>query len=271
MGNYFSKPAVVQVYRVNESDFYIRNIGYNDFNVIKPIKSVWVQNLFTLHYVLEGSGTLLIGGKTYRVVTGDLFILPAGEKRCYYPDEGNPWKYFWFDFGGTAAKEFCNCILERFGGKNAFQAPFDQTLFGAFLGEFGAVERVNYFKTLSLFYSVLGALNISASETIDADIMGSIENSLTLNAYSCEFTVAALCRILHLSHSNLCHLYKKNTGRTVKSRLTELRMKKAMELITTTDKKIKTIAYEVGYTDELNFMKMFKRYFGKPATHFKPQ
>ena len=37
-----------------------------------------VRHYHLLHYVLEGEGTFLKGGATYRVDAGDLFVIPRG-------------------------------------------------------------------------------------------------------------------------------------------------------------------------------------------------
>lgn len=269
MSDYFSESNLVQFYSVRENDFYIQSIGYNDFHTEKPILSFWMQNHFTMHFVLSGCGTLIFDDKKFLLKQGDLFILPPYEKHCYFPSEKEPWTYFWFDFKGDNAEKYYSRIVTKNGGENVFNISDSNNLFDLFLKEFGGNEKIGYYKTLSLFYSVLDKIDIDLIYCTEPNIIEDIEKAIALNVFSVEFSVASLCKIVHLSHSNLCFVYKKSTGRTVKDRMTELKMNKAMNLIMSTDKKIKDIAYEVGYADELNFMKMFKCYFGKSATSFR--
>ncbi len=66
---------------------------------------------------------------------------------------------------------------------------------------------------------------------------------------------------LHLSTSYFRAIFKKETGTTFVNYLTELRMKKARDLICSTNMKIYQIAEAVGYSDPHYFSYCFKKHF----------
>lgn len=72
--------------------------------------------------------------------------------------------------------------------------------------------------------------------------------------------------ITHLSISRLSILFKEKTSISFTQYLIQYRMKKACELLCSTDKQVKEISSLVGYDDYLQFVKMFRKHF-----HVTPQ
>jgi two-component system response regulator YesN len=64
-------------------------------------------------------------------------------------------------------------------------------------------------------------------------------------------------------------LFKKNTGITINDCITQVRMKKAMELIKQSDIKLYDIAGMVGYSDSSYFTKIFKKQVGITPSEFR--
>ena len=49
----------------------------------------------SLHFILDGCGTISVNGKKKLLSRGTAFLLFAGEKYDYYPDSIKPWSYVW--------------------------------------------------------------------------------------------------------------------------------------------------------------------------------
>jgi len=89
---------------------------------------------------------------------------------------------------------------------------------------------------------------------IEADLLGNSEDwALSLN----------------LSNSHLQHLFKEATGVTLGQAVTETRLQKAAQLLTTTDLRVKDIAYAVGYEHPSSFTRAFERRFAQAPRHFR--
>ena len=79
-----------------------------------------------------------------------------------------------------------------------------------------------------------------------------------------------LADLVHLEKSYLSRLFRKTFGKTPIQALIELRMEKAMDLVTNTDMKIGEIASLCGYRTPSFFISEYKKLYGAtPETHRK--
>ena len=77
-----------------------------------------------------------------------------------------------------------------------------------------------------------------------------------------DVTLEKVCRHLHISAAYFSTLFKRETKKTFHQYLTELRMDKAMTLLTGSDMKTADIAQRVGLSDPSYFSYSFKKHFG---------
>lgn len=252
-----------------EGDFYLKYLGYNDFEKVAPIRQPRVQEFYTLHYVLGGGGTLMLGERVYKVRAGQLFFLPPREQILYYPDEHMPWEYVWFAFDGIKTAEY--------GKKMGFslsvpvrEAPPGRQLPLCLQRLFDCMragEGDGYFMALSAFYEILHLCAAQEPPRGAAQIKKMIDQSFTLP----DFTVEQLCRSLHISHAQLCRIFLGEYGTTAVKYLVSCRLTLAARLLETTQLPIKTVAASCGFRDEIHFMKSFKKAYGMPALAFRTQ
>ena len=74
-------------------------------------------------------------------------------------------------------------------------------------------------------------------------------------------TVTQLAARVGLSRSRLEHLFKDQTGETVKSRLMNLRFERARALLPDYTLTIKEISFQCGYSSSSSFIREFRRIF----------
>lgn len=74
-----------------------------------------------------------------------------------------------------------------------------------------------------------------------------------------DLSIKFICDRLYLSHSHLCVLFKKETGKTLNQYITEFRIDRAKELLEDSTVKLYYVAARVGYTDQNYFTKIFKK------------
>ena len=81
-----------------------------------------------------------------------------------------------------------------------------------------------------------------------------------------EMSLEKLCLHLHISPSYLSMVLKKETRKTFHQLLTELRMDRALTLLSTTEMRTAEIAEQVGLPDPSYFSYCFKKFFGYPPS-----
>ena len=84
-----------------------------------------------------------------------------------------------------------------------------------------------------------------------------------------DLSVEMVAEHLHISQAYFSTLFKKETGQTYISYLTELRLNKAIELLNKTEDKTYMIAHKVGYTEPNYFSYVFKKKFGIAPSRYQ--
>ena len=84
-----------------------------------------------------------------------------------------------------------------------------------------------------------------------------------------DLSVEVLCQQLHITPTYFSTIFKKETGQSYVSYLTQLRMDKAKEFIQFTDEKTYVIASKVGYEDPNYFSYVFKKQFGVSPSRYR--
>ena len=84
-----------------------------------------------------------------------------------------------------------------------------------------------------------------------------------------QFQIEDLANEIHLSRTQVYRKLKALTGKTFTAILKEMRIHRAQELLTKTDKTIGAIAFELGFRDQSYFTKVFKEVAGKPPKEMR--
>lgn len=107
---------------------------------------------------------------------------------------------------------------------------------------------------------------------------GREENSVSLvkrardyikNNYFREISLDDVSREVNISPYYFSKLFKEETGENFIEFLTGIRMEKARDLLVNTDKSMKEICSEIGYSDPNYFSRTFKKNMGVTPTEFK--
>lgn len=214
-----------------------------------------VRTYWLLHYVTKGRGFFTVGGKTYPVPAGSIFVIPPYTEICYWGDEADCWDYIWIGFhlAGEAPA--------------ALQQPVVRC------PEAGAVfEKM---KTCKGKFLPLSACILELFELLGG---GSAELDYVTKALSCihaeyaqELTVEELAHRLGLDRSYFSDLFKKKTGETPGRYLYHLRMKKAAKLMAEHGYTPSLAAQSCGYPDFPQFSKRFKACFGISPREYRKQ
>ena len=82
---------------------------------------------------------------------------------------------------------------------------------------------------------------------------------LYLNEYYMSADLDDICRHFHRSRSHISHLFKKQTGMTLRAYCNKLKLEKAKLLLETTDMPIIQIALDSGFNDVSYFINLFRQ------------
>ena len=86
-----------------------------------------------------------------------------------------------------------------------------------------------------------------------------------------ETDVKSLARYTPYSYSRLAPVFKSLTGRTLVEYLTEIKMRRAQDLLKTTDTPITQIALDLNYESLSHFIRTFKRVYGITPRDFRKE
>lgn len=100
--------------------------------------------------------------------------------------------------------------------------------------------------------------------TADALVIRSITSYIHHNLDDSNLSIAHLASIYGFSSRTLQEFFKKHTGDNIRSYIIAAKMGKASQLLISSNKTVKEIAYELGYAYPGNFTREYKKYFGFP-------
>ncbi len=272
---FLPRAEYVKIFRGREEgELYLGSAGYNDFRTVKPQYFMRTQRQFTVHFVLEGRGTLNVGKNSFPVEKHRVFLLDNRSEFSYYPAPDDPWEYIWFDFYGSLAPVYakeCGFSPESPLADCAFPQKLKAELFSVFSR--GSEQRsVSYFEYLSAFYLLMASAAPEKDETVffyHEDYIEEIKRFIELKYLSEDFSVEYLARSMHISHSHLCKIFKKSEGVPVAAYVMEMRLRKAAQLLKKTDYSAREISYMSGFREYEYFLKSFKRRFGATTGEYR--
>lgn len=135
--------------------------------------------------------------------------------------------------------------------------------------QIGEAPTISFMKKsfLGLMHIYMDALNEKLLTKDEYAIQRA--KSYVSNCFAGNASVSEISERLGLHPNYFSSLFKHRTGQTFSDYLRSVRIKKAMELMTTTNLKVYEIACQVGYNDNAQFYRAFRQVTGVPPGQFK--
>lgn len=221
-------------------------------------------------YIIKGSGTLHIGGKTYYPKAGDIYILPEFERHEYYTNPKEPWTKIFFNIRGTGVSAMLNAFEMKnkilFSDCEGFYPIFEKIYSKS--RESMPVEQF-MIESCELFIKILFSL-YNKSKTTDVileeaqRVKAFIENNIER-----ELSMKEMADFIYRSRDYTNRIFKRYYNVTPYVYYLNLRVEKAKALLQHTSMSIQQISEKLGYKSGKCFSKQFRYMTGMTATDYR--
>ncbi len=136
-------------------------------------------------------------------------------------------------------------------------------------------DRQNYVKMKENYMSIINRNSLQFKDILDDTGVkskgGYLKEAIEYidRYYGKDISIKDVADNLHISESYLSKLFKSETSFTFVDYLTNKRIKKAIELIKTSNEKIYEVSSLIGFSDYRYFSTIFKKLVGVSPTEFK--
>jgi len=272
------------------------------YDVTYQNRAMHEHNFIQINYVYSGKALHIVNDKAHEIVKGDIFIIPPRVPHSIVKKDDESAIIFEFEF----TPEFIN---QNFHDLSEAEVFIDFAYIRPFLvskdlvkPRFNlagsvrpAVENIlkevyeEYTKQRDGFELLIRAQLLHLLVLVGREFRQYLDSSETGQTYRYQkecileaihyiesnyyenLTVDSVARRYALSPSYFRHLFKYFTSRTFTEYLTKVRISKALELLETTDQKILTICYDVGFNNVNHFNRIFKREMGISPLEYRKQ
>ena len=252
-------------YHINEtiiSDIWPIDVGQLRKASNKPIVNNYPY--FLIHFVYKGKGYIEIENKKYIINKNHLFVIFPDTDVKYYPDKKNPWNYYWINVNGLKVLS----IFNKLGiTKDNFLINEPLPLLKKFFeNAYNANEKksATFIVQSQLFMIFSAILENSTSSgknaTENKSTFENIFNYINENILDEALSARTVAEHFHLNINYFSTLFKNKCNVRFKEYVNYERIKKASDLLITTNEPIKNIAIMVGFIDQLYFTKVFNKY-----------
>ncbi len=239
-----------------------------------------IPNEYHVHFILDGKGILEVNDKLYHLKKDDIFLIPKGHPIHYFADDENPWEYMWITFDGEMAAAYLNHMeltadspMIHSTIPNKVYVPLIQKILDTneltFANE---IKRVGYL--YEIISTIIEAQSAAKAEKNQYDYPGSTYVDYALQYIKFNYDhikVNDIAQYIGINRSYLTAVFKKQLNISPQEYLVSFRLKKAAELLSTTNMSIQDISASIGYKNAMTFSKMFKQTYGICPKNYRSQ
>lgn len=233
------------------------------------------HNHFILHYVMHGKGIYSTGGNTFTILSGQAFLIFPGVVNLYTADKTDPWTYLWIEFDGLKAERYLTDA--GFSLKTPVYIPSStegakelQKLLTNMLE-----QHDNSLQLIGTLYLVLDTL-IRTSGICRVPKDSSLREFYVHEAlmyidrhYKEDISVNQLADWCGIDRSYFGKIFRDTILITPQKYIIQYRMNVACGLLRDTSMSISEVSAEVGYSNQMNFSRAFRKEFGISPTRWK--
>lgn len=240
-----------------------------------------VRNHYLFHYVISGTGTLLVDkspGNTveYQIKSGQGFMLFPHQINTYIADHDLPWEYVWIEFDGLRAKEAIEIAglrpdqpIYHANSKELQNSMMNEMMY---IVQHSSETPLHLIGHLYLFldYFMRSARSVRINQSgklrdfYIKEALAFIEQNFQNN-----ISVEDIADSCGLNRSYFGKIFHNAIGKSPQEFLIHYRMTKAAELLKLTGLSIADIGSAVGYPNQLHFSRAFKKVYGTSPRNWR--
>lgn len=234
-----------------------------------------VLDEYQLHYLPRGGGAFESkpGGR-HKIEAGDFFLLFPGTWHRYSPARDTGWDEYWIGFKGDeperlVRKGFFSArkpVFKPRAGHGALDIFSD--IFIELHGESIGFMQIIAAHTLHLLAAVLASSSARQVGTRAEDIIRSAKLKLRASLDR-DIDLETLATELGVSYAWFRRMFREYTGLPPHQYHLQLRLNKAMQLLSGSGLTVKEAAAQIGYEDEHYFSRIFKLKTGRSPEAWK--
>ena len=247
------------------SNYIVESIAhYCNVSVKKCIKlPQGIIPYYDLTFVIKGSLTYFINGEKHVLEENDIMLLPPGTLRAR--NEGTKEsRYVSFNFQILPdAKLDLPLFMPGSLSQNIrtlLKVYSQKYILPTYHSREKCINMLNY-----ILFELLSSGDFESNNQTIRKIMIFIDENISL-----PITLAMISDHVYLSREHIASIFKKETGKTVMTYVTDRKMQIAGNMLKTTHFSLTDIASAIGYTNYAYFSRTFKKYFRtSPAKYRK--
>lgn len=227
-----------------------------------------VRNIYVLHYIERGKGTLKAGGRVYGLQQGQVFLVKKGELTEYRPSKEEPYTYKWVGFDGSMAQE----LLASTGLLRhpvTPEMPQIEVLFDLARKK-GQPFTFCSSHLLQIFATLIEAYPNKKDDLPHWDSAQIAHDYILARLHQSDLRVQKAADIANVSRSCLFRAFRQRYGMSPMQFIESERMKNARRLLKE-GYSVKLVAESCGYDDALYFSACFKRIHGMSPLKYRQQ
>ncbi|MDP2336495.1 MAG: AraC family transcriptional regulator [Bacteroidota bacterium] len=231
---------------------------------------------FQILYITKGKGQFASTCKQLcEVSEGSVFFLFPNEWHTYRPDEKTGWEVYWVGFSGSFAS---NLVDGNYLSKSnpIVNIGYDEEIVSLYkkILDVSNSERPGYQQLLSgMVIHLLAYLLYREKDKNwkDKEVLNKIDKARLIirERINSPLSPEELAASLNMSYTWFRRMFRQYTGMAPAQYITQLKIQKAKELLSVSNKPIKEIAIELGFESIDYFSTSFKKHIQMTPGEFR--
>lgn len=219
------------------------------------------SQIYSIEYVLSGSGEIQIDGLSYQPEAGDIYILPKNHHHFYWSDKRTPFHKIWINVSGTLCDQLFDVyhlhqryLLKSVDVKDTLEALIKVCQ------EYPLTPTQRTEKSSILFHKLLLGIHqqLRPKEELIPEAVQKAKLILDTHVQT-TLTISDLASQVNLSSSQLTRLFKRYFHQTPYDYFLTKKMEMAEVLLSETRLPIQEISDRLSFSDEHYFSTLFKQ------------